>query len=788
MTLLYMAIAWAAGITLASLAAAIFPLWWALAASGAGMAILTRRDRLRRTLGLCIFTLGLGIGRYAAVQPTITADHVAHYNDQGYASIIGVIDEPPDVRDNAIRLKVRAQRFVRREVQRPVEGYMLAYADRLGTYQYGDLVRVNGLPQTPPVFDTFAWRDFLARQGVHTIVTRAQVTVLRTDQGQPALAALYSLRTRAKRVIEQVLPSPASDFLAGVLLGDDSGLSPDVKTAFQLTGTSHLIAISGANIAVVIGLLLALFSTFTGRKAAMTFTVAGVAVYTVFVGASPAVVRAALMGSLAFLAERLGRQSDGLTSLAASAWVMTIFNPFLLFDAGLILSIAGTVGLILYVKPIEQFSHHFLNKLFTSERAQRAARLLLDSALMTFAAQITVLPVVFIFFDQFSLVSFIVNIVVVPAQALVMALGLAVVLAGSIWLPLGQLLAWVVALPIQYTLALIRSTAATPGIHVQTDVSVGAASVYYAVLFAATFALSAPPAQRKTLIERVRASFTVSTAIIVGAVVTALVWIAVLSRPDGKLHVHFLAVGEGSAILIQTPHGAAILIDGGENPTRLHTALGDRLPFFRREIDLLVVTQMHRSTITALPSLLERYPVSTVLTSGHAPETPEYEALAAAFESQQVRVVAVTAGYRLQTDDGVSLDIFAPEQTPPLGAKPQDVPMVMRVRYGDATFLIAPEASEKAMRSLLTGKQNLQSVVVQLPSNGDDRVNTPEWFKATTPQAVIVVAELGDFSAQPDEVVLTERAKGIPAFRTDLHGPIEVATDGHTLWVHQAKP
>lgn len=783
-----MAITWATGITMASLTAATYPLWWALAAVGVGMAILARRDRPRRTLGLCLFTLGLGIGRYAAVQPTITADHVAHYNDQGYASIIGVVDEPPDVRDNAIRLRVRVQRFVRREVQRPVEGYVLAYADRLGTYHYGDLVRVNGLPQTPPVFDTFAWRDFLARQGVHTIVTRAQVTVLRHDQGQPALAALYSLRTHAKRVIEQVLPSPASDFLAGVLLGDDSGLSPDVKAAFQLTGTSHLIAISGANISVVIGLLLAIFSTFTGRRTAMALTVAGVAVYTVFVGATPSVVRAALMGSLAFLAERLGRQSDGLTSLAASAWAMTIFNPFLLFDAGLILSIAGTVGLILYVKPIERGGDLLLRKLFTSDRAQRAARLLLGSALMTFAAQLTVLPVVFIFFDQFSLVSFIVNIVVVPAQALVMALGLAVVVAGTIWLPLGQLLAWVVALPIQYTLSLIRNTAAIPGIHVQTDVSVGAASVYYAALFAATFVLSMSSAQRNALFERVRTTSTATAAITVGLVVAALVWIAVLSRPDSKLHVHFLAVGEGNAVLIQTPHGAAILIDGGENPTRLQTALGDRLPFFRREIDLLIVTQMHRSTITALPSLLERYPITTALTSGHTPETPEYEALAASFQRHQVRVVAGTAGYQLHTDDGVSIDILAPDQTPPLVAKAQDVPLVARVRYGDATFLIAPEASEKAMQALLTGKRDLQAVVVQLPSNGDDRVNTPEWFRATAPQAVVVVAELGDFSAQPDDVVLTERVKGIPTFRTDLHGSIEVVTDGHTLWIHRAKP
>src|SRR5205814_1883589 len=121
---------------------------------------------------------------------------------------------------------------------------------------------------------------------------------------------------------------------------------------------------------------------------------------------------------------------------------------------------------------------------------------------------------------------------------------------------------------------------------------------YYVVLFGMTAVLSQPTETRRGLFTRIRQIATTPAVVALGLALAAIIWVIALSRPDGKLHVWFLSVGAGNAVLIQSPQGAHILIDGGENPTQLRTAIGDRLPFYQRDLDLLIVTQPKPATIS----------------------------------------------------------------------------------------------------------------------------------------------------------------------------------------------
>lgn len=788
MILLVMAIGWMAGIVLASVAPQVQPGWPWLAGAGLLLAILMRRDVRLRTVSLCLLTCGLGMGRYAAMQIVIDENQVSYYNDHGFTELTGVVDAPPNVTDSAIQLRVKVQRIRQGDVQRAVEGDALVYADRLGSYQYGDLVRVGGIAQTPPEFDTFSWRDYLVRQGLRTIMLRANVTVVDHDQGSPVLATLYKLNGQARQLIDKLLPSPGSGFLAGILLGDDSGLSPDVRDAFRRTGTSHLIAISGSNITIVIGLVTALLSRIKNKRITLTVTVATIALYTVFVGASPSVVRAAIMGSLALIALQVGRRAEGITSLAATIWVITVFNPNLLFDAGLLLSSAATLGLIVYLRPITAATEHYLGHVFKSETASAVASVLADTVLITLAAQLSTLPLSFALFGEFSLASVFVNVLVVPVQSIIMTLGILAVLVGALVFPVGQIIAWIAALPLNYSLAIIRAAAEIPGVSVPVVLSLPAMVGFYVALAAVTLLLMLPKAQRAVWLSRLRQQITTPLIVIVGGSLAALVWITVLTRPDGNLHVHFLAVSEGDAVLIQTPNGAAILIDGGDNPTRLATALGDRMPFYRRDIDALIITQWRRATMAAAATLFDNFGVHSVLTTGHMPDEDVYKAFVAAVASHGVTQAIVTAGYTLTTDDGLTIEVIAPDAVPSAEAKPTDVPMVLRVRYGMASFLIMSEVSEKDMTALAKMAKELRSTVLLLPSNGSAKVNTPAWIAATAPQAAVIVAEAGNTAAMPDAVVTEDYLLDVPTFRTDVNGNIEIVTDGATLWINRARP
>ena len=116
---------------------------------------------------------------------------------------------------------------------------------RPADFQYCEQVQVKGQLTAPPEFATFNYADFLARQGVYSLIDRPQVKVLAHDQGSPILSAIYACRNRAYVVIQQILPEPQASLLSGILLGVDAGWPADVQENFRVTVTSPFIAVSG---------------------------------------------------------------------------------------------------------------------------------------------------------------------------------------------------------------------------------------------------------------------------------------------------------------------------------------------------------------------------------------------------------------------------------------------------------------------------------------------------------------------------------------------------------------
>lgn len=752
-----------------------------------GMAgvVLNYRTRNVRRFCMCLMAAGFGAMHHSTTLQPLRPDQLAFYNDLGIAVIEGVVSAPPERRENALRIRLSVQRWERGERSQVVHGEALIYAEQYADVRYGDRVRVRGALQTPPTFDTFSFRDFLARQGIQTIVLRAEVSVLARDQGDPFLTALYALRAESGALIKHLLPDPQAAFLAGILLGDESNITTELADAFRLTNTAHLIAISGANIAVIVALLMLLARLLprrlAGRLGTLLVTVCGVSLYTIFVGAEPSVVRAAIMTTFVLLAERLGRRNDGLTALAAAVFLMTLLNPLMLFDLGLILSAAATLGLILYVPSLTTLSERLLSRLTDSQRAQRIAALLAEWLLITIAAQITTLPIILLISGTFTPLGVLVNLLVAPAQPLIMSGGLAMLALSALWQPLGQLAAWTVGLPLSYTLSIIRSAASVSALSVPVALTPLSAAFYYGALFSLTaFAMQHPAVRRRiwTWLRKARRS---TALVLSGGSVAALIGLFVMARPDGKLHIWWLAVGEGSAVLIQTPYGAHILIDGGENPLRLQQALGDQLPFHKRHLDMLIITAPHDKLISALPALLERYSIGALLHNGQRTGSSAFLALESVLRKLDAPSQPIGAGWQVETSDGVRIIALAPHSVPEVATRPDSAPLILRVEYGAARFLIAAEASPEAMGNLLRQADDLWAHVVQLPANGAADSNPSRWIERTQPQIAVVVAEVGNVNAQPADVLL-ERLSA-PLYRTDQHGTLHFISDGAMLTV-----
>lgn len=192
-----------------------------------------------------------GAARYQAAIPVITPRSIAWYNDAGALSITGMVAAMPDQRDATTYLRVAVSQIAPSDASSPVSapqastGLILVQTTPFSDYQYGDVLRIVGNPATPDSGGDFSYQDALARQGILSTLSFGRITRLKTGQGSPFLAVLYTFKQHALAVMEQIFPPPESDLMEGILLGVSSGMPPDLQQAFKNTGTAHIIAISG---------------------------------------------------------------------------------------------------------------------------------------------------------------------------------------------------------------------------------------------------------------------------------------------------------------------------------------------------------------------------------------------------------------------------------------------------------------------------------------------------------------------------------------------------------------
>jgi competence protein ComEC len=207
---------------------------------------LWRNDRWARCIWISvIFAIAGGIW-FTLRLPLFDQNSLSTNNRIGVVTIEGVITGPPDERDTYINLRVNADRLTLPDkFSHPIEGVVLVRPSRPAEFHYGERVQEKGQLAAPPEFATFSYADFLARQGVYSLIDRPQVKVLARDQGHPIRDIIYGFRNRAYVVIQHILPEPQASLLSGILLGVDAGLPVVVQEDFRTTGTTHIIAISG---------------------------------------------------------------------------------------------------------------------------------------------------------------------------------------------------------------------------------------------------------------------------------------------------------------------------------------------------------------------------------------------------------------------------------------------------------------------------------------------------------------------------------------------------------------
>lgn len=484
MKLIILSCAWIAGILLGT--GLSLPPYAVLTALGIPFLLIllgrNKRACLWGGLGLLFVLGGLLRLQFANSDSTLPL-----YNDQGRVEIEGTISRDPELESSFTKLRLTTQKIKANGEWQAVSGDILIYTKSLPSYIYGDRIRVAGNLQSPPQLEGFDYRAYLARQGIYSIMSYPYIEPIGSG-------GLPHLRERLARSLASALHEPQCSLAQAFLLGLRRSIPGSLLDAFRRSGTTHLIAISGLNIAILAGQALTTSAWLFGRQRPIYIMVAfgTIWLYTLLAGMSPPTLRAAIMFTLYLLALWAGRPRSVLPPLFLAAAVMVGISPRLLQDVSFQLSFAAVAGVIFIALPLS----HTLHGRFTSDPTARkgTTRLiypLIDSFTITLGATIATFPLIIYYFHQTSLVGLPANLLVLPAVPGTIIASLFTAVLGLFVPILSEIVGWVVWLLFGYIIVIAEGFASLPS----ASLPIGAISgiwvwTYYGILVTALWLIS----------------------------------------------------------------------------------------------------------------------------------------------------------------------------------------------------------------------------------------------------------------------------------------------------------
>lgn len=624
-----------------------------------------------------------------------------------------------------------------------------------------------------------AWQALLPGQRVRATgrlapprggdLTAAVLSVIGAPQllgGPPWVQRVAGSLRGGLRAASEPLPDEPGGLLPGLAIGDVSTLDPALADDFHLTGMSHLVAVSGANLVIVTGLVVLLARA--GRAPPwLTALLSAVALagYVILCRAEPSVLRAGVMGAVALVALATGRPRAAVPALGATVTLLVVVDPQLAADAGFTLSVLATGGLLLLAPRWRD-----------SLRRRGVPSGLAEALAVPAAAQLTVSPVIAGLSGVISLVAVAANLVSAPAVAPVTVLGVLAAVVAPVWPPAAGFLAWLGSWPAWWLVLTARYAARVPAAAVPWPDGAGGA------LLLATLTAGLLFATRRRVVRRMVT--VVAVAVVVGAVPVRTVasgW-----PPDGAVVV-VCAVGQGDLVVLPVRPGEAVVIDTGPEPAAADGCLRD---LGVRSVPLLVITHFHADHVAGSPGVFRGRSVAAVLTSAWPEPASGHRALmaAAAEAGTPVQVARAGTGYHVGP---VRLTVIGPPY-PLLGTRSDannNSVVLLAVVHGTSVLLTGDAEVElqQALREQLG--RRLRVDVLKLPHHGSP-YQDPAFLDLVDPAVALVPVGSDNDYGHPHPPLLDELVRGgTRVLRTDTDGDVAaVRTAGGGLAVVTRDP
>ena len=645
------------------------------------------------------------------------------------------------------------------------EDRALAKATLQAVREHGQWIRAGG--DVLLLVPTAQWRDLIAGQEV-TVTGKAvvpqngelAVAMLQVSQPPKSVSAAPAwqrgaevLRDGLRRTSASVLSPIAAALLPGLVVGDTTALPPEVVRDFHTSGLAHLMAVSGANVAIVCGAVLLLLR-LCGAGPVVSAVGAGLALagFVILAGPAPSVLRAAVMGAIALLALVLGRDRSALPALSASVMVLVLLSPGLAMSAGFVLSVIATAALVLLAPGWAE-----------SLRARGVPPGVAEALAVSAAAHVVTAPVVAALSGEVSVVALAANLLAEPVVAPATVLGVLATITAPVSPWLAEAFTWLSAPELEWLAAVAHHAAAFPGAAFSWP-----AGSFGGLLLAALTLLSLIVLRNKKI------RWTVAALVLVVGLCFLPVRVLAPGWPAQGWSVVACDVGQGDGLVLSTgePH-TAVVVDTGPDPT-LYADCLKRLRIDR--IPLALLTHLHADHVSGLRAVLADRTVGAVAIGGLREPAWAMADIARDTRARGVRVMPLSAGQQMRWP-GLVLEVLGPVGSlarTTSADDANDASLVVRATTSAGRILLTGDIELAGQSQLMSAGADLRADVLKTPHHGS-RYTTPRFLAAVRPRLALISVGNGNRYGHPSPLVVSALTRaGAKVLRTDQEGDIAV--------------
>ncbi|NUN69304.1 MAG: DNA internalization-related competence protein ComEC/Rec2 [Bacteroidetes bacterium] len=744
------------------------------------------RDRFPSVWFLLLLACSAAVS-YSVRTQLRTAEHITNFlTVSDTVTVHCIVADEPSVSGERTKLLVKLLSVSNDADSAAVEGkaYVTILPDRRKkerpvTILYGAFLTFRTVIQEPSSERNpgeFSYKEYLALNDIYASMTvRGYGNVSVSGERDPNLFFEYIIfpsKRFVERTIRTVMEGDMAYFLIGLLLGDRTDLSQEIKEAFMNTGTIHVLAVSGSHVVLVAEIIVVVVGLLRFPRRPRIILVMVMLVYYMFLtGATPSVVRATLMMLVMQLGKLFEERTDIYNVLGVSAILILLYEPKQLFDVGFQLSFSAVFSIVYFYpllnalipripEPLEEVRiMHWVWQLFA----------------VSLAAQIGTLPFTAYYFGRVSIVSLAANLIVVPIVGVMVTVGLSGALLGigSLWI--ASCFSEVNRLMAMFTLQFVAWAEQVPYAVVDTATFGAEQTIYYSVIVGLLFNLGKPAVVKRFFFTGL-------------AAVDLFLILSLFRPPDDHLRVYFLDVGQGDGAVIRFPTGETVLVDAGPSSPDYDAGERNIAPFLRRNgiaaLDAVITTHPHADHLGGVPYILRNFPVHTAVDAGQAAGSRLYREYTSLLSS--TRHMTVRAGSVLDIG-GARLYVLHPTRHF-IDADSADgynelngSSVVFKLVYGATSILFTGDAETDAEEHLATVYGTfLRSDLLKAGHHGSSTSSSERFISYVMPDhAVISVAKFNKFRHPSGKVIARLERYGAEVHRTDEEGAIVFQSDGH---------